>query len=93
MGVHHFRREHPFLRTGQVYSSGVNIINIPIPTKIGSKMGGEFTNPTQNGINQNGFDNRSPEPSAVARGARCRRPRCATDPRWAPAAGAGPCGS
>ena len=25
-------------------------VNIPIPTKIGSKMGGEFTNPNQNGI-------------------------------------------
>ena len=30
-------------------------VNIPIPTKIGSKMGGEFTHTNQNGI-QNGFD-------------------------------------
>ena len=30
-------------------------VNIPIPTKIGSTMGGEFTYP-QNGINHNGFD-------------------------------------
>ena len=30
--------------------------NIPIPTKMGSKMGGGFTNPNQNGIPFNGFD-------------------------------------
>ena len=33
-------------------------VNIPIPTKIGSKMGGEFTeNPKME--SQNGFDHRS----------------------------------
>ena len=30
--------------------------NIPIPTKIGSKMGGAFPNPNQNGAPQHGFD-------------------------------------
>ena len=34
-------------------------VNIPIPTRIPTKMGGEFTNPNQNGIPLNGFDHHS----------------------------------
>ena len=34
-------------------------VNLPIPTKTGPNMGGEFTNPNQNGINHNGFDHHS----------------------------------
>ena len=37
--------------------NSVPLVNIPIPTKIGSKMGGEFTYPKMG--SQNGFDNHS----------------------------------
>ena len=43
-GSHYHQKDLADMAMGQ------NPVNIPIPTKIGSNMGGEFTNPIQSGI-------------------------------------------
>ena len=50
-------------------------VNIPIPTKLDPKLGGEFTNPPKMG-SQNSFDNHSQMASEAARsGSGCRPPQ------------------
>ena len=49
-------------------------------TKIGSKMGGEFTNPNQNGISQNGFDPATTQLSGRRR--KIKQPTCSPGRHW-----------